>query len=111
MVQLLEHLLNMASPLARVLNAFPDGLPEPREPVQPQLGLKRLGNGVVRRTVEKVLAAADEPMRVGEIRAAAEKLLGQPVPNQSVLWTLHMGVKGDLPRFKRVAHGHYRLAH
>lgn len=80
----------------------PQSRPLPRES-------KRLGNGVVQRAIVKVLAAADRPMRTGEIEAAVERLLGHPVGRESVSWSLRMGSRGPKPRFERVAYATYRL--
>jgi hypothetical protein len=110
LVHLLDLLSNPSPPLVRAFEAFPDGPPAPRKPVEPTRSSNRLGNGVVQRAVIKALAAAGEPMKVADIRAAAEQRIGQPVQNKSILWTLHMGVKGDRPRFERVSYGVYRLA-
>jgi hypothetical protein len=108
-MHLLEPLTNPTSPLARTLNAFPNGLPEPpKQRSQPQQQSKKNDHGSIQRAVIKALETATEPMTVADIRAAAELLLGRPIPNQSVLWNLHMGVKGDQPHFERVSYGVYR---
>jgi hypothetical protein len=70
---------------------------------------KRLGNGVVKRAVVKVLASAEQPMRLAAVRAAVEQLLGQAISDESVSWCLRMGTRGNEPLFERVAYGCYRL--
>jgi hypothetical protein len=110
-MHLLEHLSNLSPSQERVLDAFPDGLPERRRPIAPPPPRKRLGNGVVQRAIVRVLAAADEPLSLAAIHQAVEARLGQSVSNASVTWCLHMGSKGDDPRFERVSIGVYRLGH
>ncbi len=69
----------------------------------------KLGNGVVQAAVLKVLAAADRPMRLPEVRTAVDALLGRPVSKDSISWCLSTGARGAEPRFERVARGSYRL--
>jgi hypothetical protein len=71
--------------------------------------MRRLGNGVVQRTVVKVLEAANEPMRGADIHQAVEGLLGHPVSKDSVSCCLSTGARSKQPRFERVACGYYRL--
>jgi hypothetical protein len=70
---------------------------------------RRLGNGVVRRAVVKVLAAADSPMRVVEIQKAVESALGHAASYESVSWCLRMGSRGGESHFERVSYYFYRL--
>ena len=93
-----------------MLDALPD---EPIEAiVRPEVPVAagRLGNGVVQRAVVKVLAAADQPMRLRDIYSAVEDLLGRTVSKESVSWCLRTSRTGQGPGFERVAYGYYRLA-
>jgi hypothetical protein len=69
----------------------------------------RLGNGVVQAAVVKVLAAADCPMHLPEVRTAVDALLGRSVSKDSINCCLSTGARGKEPRFERVAPGCYRL--
>ena len=68
---------------------------------------RRLGNGVVKRAVIRVLGEAAKPMKTGEVRAAVEELLGHPVSPESVSWVLRMESRGERPRFECVAYATY----
>lgn len=70
---------------------------------------RKLRNGLVPRAIEKVLSEADGPMRVRDIHAAVEDMLGSAVPFPSVNCWLSKGVQGDRPRLARLGHGRYRL--
>jgi hypothetical protein len=108
-MHLLGHLTNPTSSLQAIFNALPD---EPLEPTErPTLSpvTGRLGNGVVQRAVVKVLASAQRPLTVLEVRAAVVDLLGRPVSKGSINCCLSTGALGDEPRFERVARGRYRL--
>ena len=59
--------------------------------------------------VTLVLAEAERPMTVNEIRMAAEQHLGRPPPRATLKATLATGVGGALRRFRRVRHGVYEL--
>jgi hypothetical protein len=48
-------------------------------------------------------------MKLADIRAAIEALLGRSVSYASVEWCLRMGVKGEDPWAVRVKPGWYRL--
>lgn len=69
----------------------------------------RTRNGVVPRAIEKVLAEAVGPMRVCDIHATVEDLLGAVVPIPTVNCWLSKGVQGDRPGIVRLGHGWYRL--
>jgi hypothetical protein len=69
----------------------------------------RLRNGAVQRAVLHVLAASPEPMRVTDVHAAVERLLGMPVSKDSVNSCLSVGSRGAEARFERVSPGRYRL--
>lgn len=106
---------NPSGPLRAIFDALPDG-PIVRkagslERVAPAPKMLKLGNGVVQAAVVKVLAAADRPMCLAEVRTAVDALLGHPVSKDSVSWCLSTGARGDEPRFVRVARGCYRLRH
>ncbi len=61
-------------------------------------------------TVTRVLEQADRPMRVCEIHASAQDLVGHTLRSTSVKAALSAGARGDAPRFERVRHGTYRAA-
>ena len=91
-----------------VLEADPDGVPRRSRSKLVPLHTKRFGNGVVQRTLVRFLDHG-KPMHVRDIRAEAEKLLGQPVSMHSVSWCLRMEVRADKPWVERVKLGWYRL--
>jgi len=109
-MHLLEHLTNPSAPLKAVFEALPDEPIEPTVRPEPPVATGRLGNGVVQRAIVKVLALADQPMRLRDIHSAVEDGLGQAVSKESVSWCLRMSRTGDRPRFERVAYGCYQLA-
>jgi hypothetical protein len=108
-MHLLGRFTNPSAPLAAVFEALPDKPLEPIEHPEPELAMGRLGNGVVQRAIVKVLASADGPMRLRDIHAAVEDVLGQVVSKESVSWCLRMSKSGAGLRFERVAFGSYRL--
>jgi hypothetical protein len=61
-------------------------------------------------TVTRVLEEAERPMRVREIHAAAEALLGAPLNRTSVKATLATYASGSRRRFERTSHGRYLSA-
>jgi hypothetical protein len=65
--------------------------------------------GLVAKAIQQVLAEAPGPMRVCDIHAAVEDLLGQSVPTSSVKDWLAKNVKGERPRLVRLGQGRYRL--
>jgi hypothetical protein len=69
---------------------------------------KRQG-GVLTEGIRKVLASAQEPMRMCEIHAAVEVLLGEPVPRSTIKNCLANNCQGVRARFERVGRGRYRL--
>jgi hypothetical protein len=112
-MHLVGQLSNPSAALAAVFEAAAvvrQGPRELRESVVVEPASRRLGNGVVQRAVVKVLAAADEPMRLRDIHGAVGRMLGRPVSYASVEWCLRMDVQGKAPRFERVQPGSYRLA-
>jgi hypothetical protein len=90
-----------------VLEAVPAGPAQPR-PLIVRPRATRLGNGVVQRAIVNILADG-QPMRLRDIRAAAESLLGERVSIESVSWCLRTGSRKHSPRFRRVARGYYQL--
>jgi flagellar biosynthesis/type III secretory pathway ATPase len=70
---------------------------------------RRLGNGVIQRSVLDALAAAGRPMSVDEVQMAVEALLCHPVSRDSVNSCLSTGVRGLNPIFERIGLGRYRL--
>ncbi len=63
--------------------------------------------GLLTRIIEQVLAEAEGPMRMHEIHAAAEELIGQPVPRSTVKNCLANNCKGEKARFVRLERGRY----
>jgi hypothetical protein len=64
--------------------------------------------GTVSGAIVQVLNEAESDLRVNEIWAAVEQLLGESVSRHSVKSYLHRGTY-DLMIFARVSHGRYRL--
>jgi hypothetical protein len=60
--------------------------------------------------VARVMADQEEPMRVAQVHAAVEALLGETVSKDSVSWCLSAGVHRKGRLFIRVARGRYALA-
>jgi len=108
-MRLVGQLSNPSGPLEAVFEALPDEPIKPTARPGPQLDVGRLGNGVVQRAVIKVLASAQRPLTVLEVRAAVVDLLGRPVSKGSINCCLSTGALGDEPRFERVTRGCYRL--
>jgi hypothetical protein len=109
-MDLVGQLSNPSSTLRFVLDAFPDGLRgQGYGPVVPQPTMRKLGNGIVRDAVLKVLATAEQPMKLPDICRAVGHLVGEPVSKHSVTSCLSKGASGKEPAFERVARGHYRL--
>jgi hypothetical protein len=79
-------------------------------PISPGPARRRLGNGVVQRAVFSVLAETGGPMRLADIQADVERLLGQPVSMESVSWSLRVDANGERRCFERVERGLYRLS-
>jgi hypothetical protein len=81
-----------------------------REPLRPPGraadGRRRFGE--VSEAVKTVLTQATEPMRIRDVHAAAEELLGGPVSFYSVADVLIKNSKGEAPLFERPTYGHYR---
>lgn len=71
---------------------------------------KRMQRGWVLVAVREVLAEAQEPMRMCEVIAKVEAVLGKPVTKSSVENCLCSNIIGKHPRFERVARGRYRIA-
>jgi hypothetical protein len=110
-VDLARTLSNPTGPLKVLL----EGLLEP-PPMRPRsnstgrsLALRHRRAGWVVEAIVRVLAGQREPMRVKDIHAAVEELLGEPVRWKSVKASLAANVAGPSPRFIRVARGRYRL--
>jgi hypothetical protein len=51
------------------------------------------------------------PMRVAQVHAAVEALLGEAVSKDSVSWCLSTGVRRQERLFVRVARGRYVVVH
>jgi hypothetical protein len=108
-MHLLGRLTNLPAPLAAVFDALPDEPIERTVRPKPKPATGRLGNGVVKRAIVKVLSATDTPMRRADIHLAVEGLLRHPVSMESVSWCLGAGARAKEPLFERIAYGHYRL--
>jgi hypothetical protein len=65
--------------------------------------------GSVSGTILAVLAQTDSEMRLRDIHAQVERILGGTVSFQSVADYLLTRSKGPKPLFVRTRHGHYRL--
>ena len=61
-------------------------------------------------TATLVLERAEQPMRVREIHAAAQEIVGKTLLRTSVKAALAVGTTGRSPRFQRVRHGVYQSA-
>jgi hypothetical protein len=66
--------------------------------------------GWVVRSIVEVLAQRQEPMRVKDIHAAVESIIGEPVGRSAVKNALASHARGPSARFVRVARGRYVLA-
>lgn len=102
-MHILELCSSVPAPLQAVFGALPD------EPIKPtkRLGLEpvltgRLADGEVKRSIVKLLAAADGPMRAVDIYLAVKRLLGRSVPKDSVYACLSKGARVKAARFERV---------
>lgn len=71
-----------------------------RYPTRPTARTGRIPNDLVAGAIERTLAEAGEPMRVREIHAAVEDLLGIAVPIPSVNYWLAKSVQDDRPRLR-----------
>jgi len=95
--------------LPRLNNLIADlrrrALASPRAPREASLGPPP-----VLATVTIVLELAGVPLRVGEIHARSEQLLGRPVHRSSVKATLAEHAARPDPRFTRVRRGCYSIA-
>jgi hypothetical protein len=108
-MRLVGQLSSSLPRLQRVLDLPDTPRARPRAPAPPERGSRRLGNGVVQRAVVKVLATADRPLSLADVRPAVEGLLGHSVSEYSVSCCLAAGARASQPCFERVARGHYRL--
>jgi hypothetical protein len=70
---------------------------------------RRLGNGEIQRAVIAALESAERPLRVTEVRVAAERCLRKPVSASSVNACLSVGARRP-GRFERAGPGLYQLA-
>lgn len=83
-----------------------------RHRAQPRAGWPdgRRQFGEVSGAIKTVLAEADAEMRMKDVHAEVERLLGGEVSFQSVADFLTKNSKGQKPLFERPRYGHYRLA-
>jgi hypothetical protein len=110
-LRLVGQLSNLSSPQERVLAgpARADGARRATiESVATRPQSRRLGNGVVQRAVVRALEHG-EAMRVADIWAAVERLLGVPVSYESVSWCLRMGSRKEMSDFIRPTYDYYQL--
>ncbi len=103
-----QDLQGSLSRLAEKLAAVRTSGGPPRWPVSRRQRPRR--SGWVIEAIIQVLANRREPMKVRDIHAAVEALVGEPVPAPSVNGALAKGVAGSSARFVRVARGRYILA-
>ena len=68
---------------------------------------RRMRQGVVERLVLDVLRSAPEPMRVKDIHAMAEAVLGEPLAVSTVKNFVAGAVQGDRPLLVRASRGQY----
>jgi hypothetical protein len=71
---------------------------------------RRSAYGEVQQAVVRALGANDGPMRVPDVHAAVEGLLGRSVPKNSIYWCLSASAGGRRGRIQRVSTGCYRLS-
>jgi hypothetical protein len=71
---------------------------------------RRLRSGLVPKAIMEVLTASVEPMRVRDIHAEVEELIGQPVSPSAVKNWLTKHAGGGQSLFVRLGRGRYRLA-
>jgi hypothetical protein len=70
---------------------------------------RKLRGGIVPKAIERVLADAGKPMRVRDVHAEVEELLGMSVPASSVKNWVAKQVQDQQPRVVRLERGRYRL--
>jgi hypothetical protein len=70
---------------------------------------RRLRCGLVPGAIERVLSESVEPMRVRDVHAEVEELLGQTVSPSAVKNWLARHAAGDKALFLRLGRGRYRL--
>lgn len=105
-MHLVGQLSNPSARLVVVLAWAPKpGTPKPRPAIQP----KRLGNSAVQDAIARVLSGSDRPLRRSEIRRGVAELIGRPVSESSIDWSLSSGSRKTPARFERVGYGRYRL--
>lgn len=104
-VRLLGQLSNLSASLEAIFEAMPD---TPLQPIDRPESPPGVGNGVVKRAVVKVLAAAGAPMRGADVYRAVERLLG--ASRLQELGELVSGARrNEMLLFERVGYGMYRL--
>jgi hypothetical protein len=80
---------------------------QPGPETQSQSHIRRRA-GAVQAAVIRVLAAADQPLRAGEIHAAAQRIVGTPLSWNTVKDCLHKNARRPASPIERVGHGRYR---
>jgi hypothetical protein len=83
----------------------PKRKPEPNGP-RPD-GRRKFGSVSI--AIVQALSEARSDLRVKEIWAEVERLLGEPISRHSIKSYLHRGTYASKPIFERVSHGRYRL--
>lgn len=91
-----------------VLEAYPGGVRRRGRSQIVQLRTSRLGSGAVQRAAARAMVHR-RSMKLADIHAEIEALLGRVVSYSSVEWCLRMGCRGEASRFERVGVGRYRL--
>jgi hypothetical protein len=79
-----------------------------RAPNRPDPRLPRR-QGTVVTAATRVLAGAEQPLRVREIHATVEELLGAPVPYSTVKEALSAHARTEGGRIRRIRRGYYEL--
>jgi hypothetical protein len=71
---------------------------------------RRLRSGLVPKAIMRVLSESVEPMRVRDIHAEVEGMIGQTVSPSAVKNCLASHARGDQALFVRLGRGRYRIA-
>jgi hypothetical protein len=96
-----ERLVRLATKLDRLAGSTAAPRPTPRDPK------RRCGD--VSKAVVEVLREFGGPLRMVEIHAVVEGLLGETVPRSTIKNCLANNSRGDGARLVRLSRGRYRL--
>lgn len=80
-----------------------------RSPLPTKASPSPLKQGAVLNAVVELLAERSQPMRVMDIHAEVEGLLGSAIPKGTVKACLSNHARGEAPRFRRLGRGVYEL--